>query len=264
VAAAGEPRRSEAGRARAGSGGLIEGTPTPPPEPPFTARGAYRGARRALPVAVSVFAYGLVFGVLAYQAHMSVLEVLLMSGLVVAGAAQFAAVALWKTPLPVGVIVLTTLVINLRHLLMGAALRPLFRGLRPSRAYTSLFVMNDESWALTLADLNAGSRDAAFLLGCGGAIATAWVGSTVLGRVSGQLFVDPEKLGLDFVFAAVFLALLVGLWRGRSSLAPWAAAAAVAIVAKAFVGGSWYVMLGGLAGTVVGGLVERKAEGHVD
>jgi predicted branched-subunit amino acid permease len=230
-------------------------------EPPFTRHGVYRGARRALPVAVSVFAYGLVFGVAAYEAHVTVLEVLLMSSLVVAGAAQFAVVAIWTTPLPVGVIVLTTLVINLRHLLMGAALRPWFGGLKARKAYGSLFFMNDESWALTLADLNAGSRDAAFLLGAGGTIFGAWVTSTVLGRSSGQLFLDPERFGLDFVFVAVFLALLVGLWRGRASIAPWAAAAAAAIVAKELLPGTWYVIAGGVVGTLVGGLVQREAAG---
>src|SRR5439155_21294272 len=97
-----------------------------------------------------------------------------------------------------------------------------------------------------------------FLLGSGGTIFCAWVASTVLGRSSGQLFLDPERFGLDFVFIAVFLALLVGLWRGRASAAPWATAAAVAIAAKALLPGTWYVIAGGFAGTLVGGLVRQE------
>src|SRR5712691_7227893 len=85
----------------------------------FDRRGALDGAGQAVGIALSVFSYGLVFGVLAREAGLSVLESLLMSGLVFAGAAQFVVLGLWATPLPIGPIVLTTLIVNLRHLLMG-------------------------------------------------------------------------------------------------------------------------------------------------
>ena len=86
------------------------------------------------PVAVSIAAYGLVWGVLARQAGLSVGEVVLMSALVFAGASQFVALEMW-TPaaLPVGAIVVATAVVNLRMLLMTATLRPLTLGLPRSR-----------------------------------------------------------------------------------------------------------------------------------
>src|SRR5436309_15947149 len=93
----------------------------------FTLAGVMRGVRRALPVAVSVFTVGLVFGVLGRQAGLSGVEATLMSALVFAGASQFVALSLWLImPFPVITIILTTLVVNLRHLLMGASLRPWF------------------------------------------------------------------------------------------------------------------------------------------
>jgi len=92
----------------------------------FTLRGALQGAKRCLPIEVSGFAIGLVFGVLAGQAGLSVAESFLMSALVYSGAAQFVVLGLWGTPLPVAGIALTTLVVGLRHLLMGAALSPFF------------------------------------------------------------------------------------------------------------------------------------------
>lgn len=196
------------------------------------------------------------FGVLAHQAGVSVLEVFLMSSLVFAGAAQFSAISLWPPATAAGVIVFTTLVINLRHLLMGAALRPWLRGLPRRRVYPSLFLMNDETWALTLRELSAGYRDAAFLAGSGVTIFFAWVGSTVLGRWTGTVFVEPERLGLDFVFVAVFLTLLVGLWRGKGDLIPWLVAGAVAVVANETLGERWYVVLGAVAGTAAGVLRE--------
>src|ERR1700740_2044384 len=83
----------------------------------FTLAGVMRGVRRALPVAVSVFTVGLVFGVLARRTRLSWVEATLMSTLVFAGASQFVALSLWLIlPFPAITIILTTLVVNLRHL----------------------------------------------------------------------------------------------------------------------------------------------------
>ena len=90
----------------------------------FNRAGLLMGMRQCLPIGLSVFTYGLLFGVLARQAGLHVFETLLMSSLVLAGSAQFVALELWHMPLPVGTMILTTFVLNLRHLLMGAALRP--------------------------------------------------------------------------------------------------------------------------------------------
>ena len=111
----------------------------------FTRAGMRAGIVTTLPVALGIFTYGIVFGVLARQAGLSVLEAVLMSLFVSAGSAQFAALGLWANPLPVLAIVLTTLLVNLRHVLMGAALRPWFGGLNAGQKLSSLFFVADES-----------------------------------------------------------------------------------------------------------------------
>src|SRR5215217_5618222 len=98
----------------------------------FSRAGLFTGIRRTLPVAASSLAYGLVFGVLARGAGLSLTEVGLMSGVVCAGASQFVALGLWTTPLPVAGIIVATAIVNLRHLLLGAALRP-WLGQLPAR-----------------------------------------------------------------------------------------------------------------------------------
>jgi 4-azaleucine resistance transporter AzlC len=212
------------------------------------------GAARTLPLALGVGAYGLVYGVLAGQAGMGAGAVLLMSATVFAGASQFVALDLWGAPLPVAALVLTTLVVNLRHVLMGAALQPWLAGLPPRTAYAAVFFMVDESWALTLAHLGRGRADPAFLVGSGLLLWVAWVGSTVAGRLLGAAVADPAAWGLDFAFTAAFLALAAGLWRGRQDLLPWAVAAAVALLGHALLPGKWYIVLGGLAGSLAGAL----------
>ncbi len=194
----------------------------------FTLSGALLGARRAIPVAISAFTVGLVFGILARQAKLSIVQALLMSSLVFAGASQFVALSLWTVvPLPVITIILTTFVVNMRHLLMGAALRPWFSRLSPSKVYTSVLFV-------------------------------AWVSSTVVGQTVGASIQNPARWGLDFAFTAVFIALLVGMWKGKSNFFAWAVAAIVAIAAAHWLPGKWYILLGGIAGSAVGAMTDAQ------
>ena len=131
--------------------------------------------------------------------------------------------------------------INLRYSLMGAALQPWFRHLSAKRAYGSLFLMADENWALTMRDLKNGSGRGAFLLGSGLAVWLFWVGSTILGTLAGGAIGDPASYGIDFILAAVFVALAVELWEGSSTLVPWTVALATALVSHTVFPGQWYI-----------------------
>jgi 4-azaleucine resistance transporter AzlC len=225
----------------------------------FTLAGVMRGVRRALPIAVGVFTVGLVFGVLARETRLNLVETMLMSGLVFAGASQIVALSLWMLmPFPVAAIILTTLVVNLRHVLMSASLRPWFSRLPRFVAYSTLFFMVDESWALTMGEYAAGKRDAAFLLGSGGLLYLSWIGSTLVGQLAGASIKNPAQWGLDFAFTAVFIALLAGMWRGRSHLLPWAVAAGTALAAYHWLPGVWYIVLGGMAGSLTGAILYAR------
>jgi len=217
----------------------------------FSWAGIRDGYLQCVPVALGVAGYGVVFGVLAREAGLSVAEATLMSATVLAGAAQLVAMELWADPVPVVALVVTTLVVNLRYVLMGAALRPWFRSLSPRQAYGSVFFTADENWALTMGELRSGSRQGAFLLGSGLAIWSFWVIATVVGATAGSVVEDPARYGLDFALTAVFLTLAVELWEGRSSLAPWLAAAGVAVLAHHLLPGRWYILCGGLVGALV-------------
>src|SRR5215213_5193398 len=147
----------------------------------FTLAGAFAGARRCVPIAISGCGIGLVFGTLAGQAGLGAGEAVLMSALVFSGAAQFVVLGLWAAPLPVATIVFATLVVGLRHVLMGAVLAPVFSKLPRLKAYGSVFFMADENWALTIGEFEGGRRDAAFLVGGGLLMFVAWTGSTFAG-----------------------------------------------------------------------------------
>lgn len=235
---------------------LIPSTSASPVEEPVTfgRTGALSGARRAIPIALGICTYGLVFGVLARQSHLSLLEVLLMSGLVYAGSAQFLVLSLWGVPFAFGAIILTTLLVNLRNVLLGITVSKWLADLPPLKKYITLFFLADENWALTMNEFASGKRDIAFLLGSGLVLFVAWVGSTTLGRLLGEGITDPTQWGFDFAFTAVFLCLLIGVWKGKADILPWIVAAVVSVVAAHFLPGKWYILLGSLTGTTIGGI----------
>lgn len=223
------------------------------------------GARACMPVAISVAAYGLVWGVLARGAGLSLVEVIMMSALVFAGSAQFVALDLWTTTpatLPIGALVLAALIVNLRYLLLTATLRPLYPAKGRLRGAFSMYLVTDENWAMTVAAMARGQGSVAFLMG-GGALAwIAWMCTNLIGYGLGSAIDDPSRWGLDFAFTATFLALLLGMWKGRGDLVPWLVAALAAIVTSHLVEGSWHILVGGVVGSLVGAFLETRKNAH--
>lgn len=217
----------------------------------FSMSGLRDGFLTCVPVALGVGGYGVVFGVVAREAGLSVGEAALMSATVLAGAAQLIAVELWKTDASAVAVLATTLVVNLRYVLMGAALQPWFERLSRLQAYGSVFFTADENWALTMKEFRNGSDSGAFLLGSGLAIWVFWVVATVLGATAGGIVGAPSTYGLDFVLTAIFVALLADLWEGTGDLLPWASAAIVAALGSVWLPGRWYILCGGIAASIV-------------
>ncbi|ELY44254.1 AzlC family ABC transporter permease [Natronorubrum sulfidifaciens] len=248
-----QTQRGESPRESDATSGERGEEPTEPESEPVTfgLSGLRAGFLTCVPIAFGVAGYGVAFGVLASQAGLSVAEATLMSATVFAGAAQIIAVELWTEPIPIAALVVTTFAVNLRYSLMGAALQPWLGRLSPTKIYSSLCLMADENWALTMREFRAGNGRGAFLLGSGIALWLFWVVSTILGTVAGGSVGDPNRYGVDFILVAVFVALVVELWDGRSTLAPWIVALATSVVAAELLSGQWYILLGGLTAALL-------------
>ncbi len=224
----------------------------------FTWNGARRGAVTMLPLLPGVVAFGLLYGFLAIQEGLSVLEVGLFSAFVFAGASQFLALELWQEPLPVATLLVGVIVLNLRHVLMGAAIMPWLRPLGGWRAHGSLYFMTDESWGMAMAEQQRGGKDAAFMVGAGATLWIFWVTSSLAGTMAGDVRSMVERFGLAFLTTAFFVVLLAGFWRDRADLLPWGASAGIAILAKLLLPGTWYIVLGALAGSLVAALARTR------
>lgn len=216
-----------------------------------------RGAKEVLPIMFGVIPFGLILGAQAGQKGMSVLETVLMMGLNFAGGSEFAAVGLWANPLPIALIVLMTAMINSRHILMGAAFAPLLRGLPLKKLLPALFVMTDESWAMSIADSKKREQAGlpafsyAYYMGTAVVLYVMWISCGFLGSLFGPMLGDVERFGFGMAFPAVFLVLMRGMWRGWRAARPWLISLVVAACTHLLLPNSgWYVILGTLAGLI--------------
>jgi 4-azaleucine resistance transporter AzlC len=185
-----------------------------------------RGARAVLPLAVAVVAFGISYGVLARAAGMGIAAPIVMSATTFAGSAQFAVASILDDAGGIAAAIAAAIMLNVRYAPMSIAVSPGFEGPRWRRVFTSQLIV-DESWAL--AARPGGRFDVPFLLGAGMLLYPCWVASTAIGVVAGDLVGDPEQLGLDAAFPALFLALLATQVRTRRALAAALAGGAIAL-----------------------------------
>jgi 4-azaleucine resistance transporter AzlC len=216
------------------------------------------GLRDGFPLTVSIFAYGLVFGVLARQAGLTYTESLLMSAFVFAGSSQFAAVAMISTGAGTLQIITATLLLNLRHLLMGASLAPYLRRTKPWRLAILAHGLNDESFALTITHFHKNGGNGTYFFAVAIATFVGWFGSTAVSAAFGNFLVDPKKLGLDFAFYAVFIGLLVPQLKDKPTIIAAVAAALTSILTARFMPGNWHIILAALS-AVLAGMVTNHA-----
>jgi 4-azaleucine resistance transporter AzlC len=179
-------------------------------------------------LAVAVF--GVSFGVLARSAGMGSLAPVVMSATAFAGSAQFAAVSVLAAGGGVLAAVAAAVLLNARYGPMGLAAAPVFRGGRTRRLAEAQLVV-DEAWALSS---NRGRFDRHILLGAGLLLYAAWVAGTAAGVVAGSALGDPENLGLDAAFPALFMALLAGQLGSGEARAASIAGAVIALVLVPF------------------------------
>jgi len=209
-----------------------------------------KGFSTTIPVAISVAAYGLVLGVLAYSKGVTFFELLIMDVVTFAGSAQFLMVELWKDPLPVTEMLFAVFAINLRYLLIGASLTPLFKGSSLFEKAALMHLVADENWAVTMSRLKQEKITPYFLFGGGICLVIFWLISTLAGHTFGFIISDPYSVALDFVIIIIFTALVASFYDGKDSLLPWIVAAIFAYLSFLFVPGKWYIVIGGLTGAL--------------
>ncbi len=164
------------------------------------------GVRAGMPFAIAGSLLALSFGVVAQGAGLSAGAAIAMSAIVFAGSAQFTAIAILAQGGTVGAAVLAAALVNSRFLPMGVALGPSLSGGPVRRAVQGQAIV-DASWAI--AGRGDGTFDRWLLFGSSAVQYLGWVGGTIVGALFGNVLGDPDKIGLDAIYPAFFLALLI-------------------------------------------------------
>jgi len=174
------------------------------------------GSKAALPLIVGGIPFGLLFGTLAPSSGLSVWATMAMSLFVFAGSAQFIVLALIAVQAPLEIILLTTFVVNLRHLLYATALVPHVSHLPIALRTLLAFGLTDETFAnmsqryqpnSPLGDDHQFAHF--FYLGSMFSFYIAWSSATAIGLVLGNIIPDMTSWGLEFAMAVTFIGMVI-------------------------------------------------------
>jgi len=168
-----------------------------------------RGMIAAVPIVLGYLPVGFAYGVLGQGAGLSTVNIILMSLVVFAGSAQLVAVGLISASLSPLSIILTTFIVNLRHLLFSAAIFPHIAHWRKRDLAVFAYELTDETFALHSTRFELQDVEKGEVLAINITAHLAWILGSWLGVVAGKRVLDIEPLALDYVLPAMFIALLV-------------------------------------------------------
>ena len=219
-----------------------------------------QGVRDILPPMIAAAPIGLIYGALAVGKGLTPAEASLSSFLIFAGGAQFAGLEIWRAPPPILALVFSTLLINARHILMGASLKSKLGQFSFFQRAFGLFFMADENWAMAERRASGRTLTPAYFLAMSIVFWANWTLWSTLGAVGGAFLGDPKRIGADFAFTALFIGLVAGFWKGRSTAITVAASALAAAAAYRLFGPPWHVAAGALSGILAAYLYAARKD----
>lgn len=169
----------------------------------------WSGVRQALPIVLGYIPVGFAYGVLAQKSGLGIFNAVGMSFIVFAGSAQLIGAGLIGAGVAPLAIIMTTFVVNLRHLLMAAALAPKLRGWKKHQIALFGYELTDETFALHTMRMKGEMPPLAETFTVNITAQSSWVLGSLLGFLAGGQIADVGPIGLDYALPAMFIALLV-------------------------------------------------------
>ncbi|GGB00424.1 AzlC family ABC transporter permease [Allosediminivita pacifica] len=219
-----------------------------------------RGIRDGLPFIVMVGPFGLLFGVVATEAGLSVFESLTFSIVVIAGASQFTALQLMQDNAPTLVVLGSALAVNLRMAMYSASITPHLGALPFWKRAVTAYFMVDQTYAGSILEyerrtgMSVGEKFAYFM-GMATPICPAWYILTLVGALVGGAI--PEGIGLDFALPLAFIAMVAPALRTPNHVVAMVTAV-VASLLFAWLPYNLGLIVAGLAGMMAGAEMERR------
>ncbi|QUJ75582.1 AzlC family ABC transporter permease [Sulfitobacter albidus] len=220
--------------------------------------GLYDGS----PFILVIVPFATLFGVLATEAGLNVLEALAFSVVVIAGAAQFTALQLMVEDAPTVIVLISALAVNLRMAMYSASLTP-YIGAAPlwQRAICA-YVTVDQSYVVGITKFERAPemtvpQRVAYFIGAVTPVVPLWYAFTFVGALIGTRV--PESWALDFAIPICFLAMIAPMFRTAAHVV----AALVAVVVALLAAGVPYslgLIVAGVAGMMAGAQTELWLE----
>lgn len=167
------------------------------------------GMRQAVPIVLGYIPVGFAYGVLAEKSGLGPLTGIGMSIIVFAGSAQLIGAGLFAAGASPVTLIVTTFVVNLRHLLMSAALAPKLNGWKKWQLALFGYELTDETFALHTMRMKEASPPKAETFAVNVTAQASWVFGSLVGYLLGGQIADVRPIGLDYALPAMFIALLV-------------------------------------------------------
>lgn len=171
----------------------------------------WRGFGDGMPFVLGAGPFGLLFAVLATEAGLDVYQVIVMSLLVIAGAAQFAALSQMQDAAPVAMVLMAGLAVNMRMAMYSAALTPHLKDAPFWHRAWAAYILVDNSYAVGIVEFEENpdttwQTKIQYYLGCALPVWIVWYIATFVGAFVGQAI--PASIPIDFAVALTFLALV--------------------------------------------------------
>ena len=189
-------------------------------------------------------------------AGLSYAEVLLISTVLYAGSAQFVVTSLLSLHSPAAAIVLTVFFLNLRHLLLSAALAPALRHVPAWKNALIGLQLTDETFVVAA---NRGTLQPAWMAGLNLSAWTTWAVANLAGAALSGSVGDTRVLGfaLPCMFAGLLVLQMASFPALRSPLVVAVFSAGLALVVQAIFPGPAVIIVATVAGATLGLLLQR-------
>jgi len=174
------------------------------------------GLKQAIPIIVGFIPVGFTFGVLATKSGIPGYLAVVMSFFVLAGSSQFIAISMFAASMSPITIIVTTFIVNLRHLLMSAAIAPHLSKMPALRRLMFSFQLVDESFAIHMANIDRNNFGEAQAITVNCVAHFCWTAGTFIGVCGSHLIADIKPLGFDYALPAMFAVLLI--WQVKSNM----------------------------------------------
>jgi 4-azaleucine resistance transporter AzlC len=169
-----------------------------------------KGVKDCVPTLLGYLSIGFAAGVVEKTAGLSIAEIALMSLLLYAGSAQFIFAGMFAASSPMFSIIFTIFFVNIRHLLLSAAVSPFFRNYSGLKNTLIGSQLTDETFGVAINSLSKDTKNNdKWMFGLNITAHVNWVAANIAGAYFGAWIPSPEKFGLDFALPAMFVGLLV-------------------------------------------------------